>query len=114
MRLKRALGAVAAVAAVVALSACTHEVAGHPQPDPALANEGKYLKALRGEGIHVTDLESALKTGYDICKDLDAGASSGDLVGGAMQAGLDGGKAGFVIGAAIGAFCPHNTDKVGP
>lgn len=78
--------------------------------------EDLYLEAIRdsSEGdyfIGVSD-ELLLETGYNVCKALDMGKTPEDLFMDSIDAGVPGGAAGAIVGAASAAFCPEYKDMM--
>lgn len=66
-----------------------------------------YLSALRSGGVPFTSDESAITAGHAVCSFLDAGGtviSAADIA--ASQGNLSTTHAGYLVGAAMAAYCP--------
>jgi Protein of unknown function (DUF732) len=77
--------------------------------------EDRFLKNLEAGGFSWAD-EAAGQTlvgfGYDMCQELDGGASAADIITqGVNQTDWTGTQWGYFIGAAASAFCPQHLGR---
>jgi len=121
----RSIGAAAvAVVAVFALSACTSgttptEAPSATQQAPQdrtapsgfTADEQAFVDAyeLAFYPLPAADEAMLVDLGYEVCTNLDAGFTIEDEITTGVDAGVDPFEVGFIIGAAIEAFCPAYT-----
>lgn len=82
---------------------------------PGVSDADVFLATLAMEGIDVMDDDLMINVGRSVCGDLDKGTSF-IRVGAAMASAADGvystQEVGYIMGAAIPAFCPEHRDKI--
>jgi Protein of unknown function (DUF732) len=70
--------------------------------------DDEFLAAINTQHIEYPSPQAALNSAREVCGELVAGKSEGEVVGDVMRSSaLDGFHAGFFVGAAIGAYCPN-------
>ena len=77
------------------------------RPRPTVSDESLYVVTVRGVGDVASVSDATLiRTGREVCGALDRGASVAEI---ALIAATEGGSnGGFIVGAAIPAFCPRH------
>lgn len=113
----------------VAVAPVVQAPASFPAPDPTTEtsdpsddlpssddSDSLYLAVLRSsrysDDYMVDDTETMLiKIGHQVCSTFDAGASFRDTVE-AVETGFSPGASGYLIGAAVGAYCPEYRDLI--
>ncbi len=84
---------------------CSLLLAGPARADDV---DARFLHALTAHGITYSSPEQAIDTGHEVCGELEAGATPSQVVQQVeSHSGLDGYRAGFLVGASIGAYCPR-------
>lgn len=104
MRPRRLKRVVAAAASGIVLTGAGIGWAAQADADP---NEWAYIAALDSEGIYYSSEAAAIDAGESVCEGLDAGLSLRAIGAVAMNAGYSASDAGYILGAAVGAFCPE-------
>lgn len=95
------------------------EAAPESTPGPAPVqpevnvSEAVFLEVLNKNGISTTGIESTmLQLGDEICTAFETGASFMEVLGVLMDSGFTDEQSGTIMGAAVGALCPHVKDDV--
>jgi hypothetical protein len=71
------------------------------------ATDDAFLGALTSKGIHFGSPEKAFIAGHEVCDELDNGKSPTQVASTVQSnSNMDGYHAGFLVGAAIRAYCP--------
>lgn len=85
-----------------------------PAPPPAMpSDEELYVATLDIQGVYYSAPDAAVAAGRAACDSLDAGMSFYAVGMSAVGAGYSPEDAGYIVGAAIGAFCPEHEDLIG-
>lgn len=72
------------------------------------ASDNAFLQALTSKGIHFASPDKALIAGHEVCDELGNGKSPSQVASTVQtNSAMDGYHAGFLVGAAIKAFCPQ-------
>lgn len=130
--IRRLLAAVALTAAVLPLTACggaedterhglvgddaaiAESVESAPAPPPAMpSDEELYVATLDLQDIYYSSESAAVGAGRAACRSLDAGMSFYQVGLSAVGAGYSPEDAGYIVGAAISAFCPEHEHLIG-
>jgi len=78
----------------------------------ATADDDSFLLALKSESIYLTD-SSAIAAGQVVCSDFASGAAPAEtLLAVIYNTGLSFEDAGFLLGAAVSAYCPQFEDRM--
>ena len=96
--------------AIAGATAAAILAAGPANADAETVDEIAFISTLDSQGIYYSSEDAALTVGYAVCNALDAGASPTSIASTAVRS--TGGfytyyQAGYITGAAIGAFCPE-------
>jgi hypothetical protein len=76
------------------------------------AADEAFLKAIKGKGITIPSEDYAIETAKQVCQLLDEDVSAVDVASQiSKNSGIEIGKAGFFVGASIGAYCPEHMDQ---
>ena len=72
------------------------------------AADDAFLGALTSKGIHFSSPDKALIAGHEVCDELGNGKSPTQVASTVQSnSNMDGYHAGFLVGAAIRAYCPQ-------
>lgn len=81
--------------------------------DDNTVNDQAYIAALDDEGISYPSEQNAIQVGHLVCESFDEG---NDFVAIAMElytsSQMDAYQSGYVVGAAVAAFCPEYLDQI--
>ena len=70
--------------------------------------DNAFLQALRSKGIKFSSPDKALIAGHEVCDELGNGKSPTQVASTVQSnSDMDGYHAGFLVGAAIKAYCPQ-------
>ena len=76
-----------------------------------------FVRALSSQGIYSTQGPAGLiVVGHEICNDLDMGTTpylEAQRLYNVSTLGMSTHQAGFMVGAAIGAYCPQYSSEIG-
>lgn len=87
----------------------TQPVVTQSQGSDSSINEQAFVLAITNEYPELAGHDAQLiELGHGACELIDSGATLDDFTGIANDAGFDVGTYGFIVGAAISAFCPEN------
>jgi hypothetical protein len=93
---------------VVLVGALTSLAAAAPTAH-ADATDDAFLGALTSKGIHFGSPDKAFIAGHEVCDELDTGKTPVQVTSTVQSnSDMDGYHAGFFVGAAIRAYCPHH------
>jgi hypothetical protein len=92
----------------VALVAALSSMAAAAPLAHADASDNAFLQALTSKGIHFSSPDKALIAGHEVCDELGNGKSPPQVASTVQSnSAMDGYHAGFLVGAAIKAYCPQ-------
>jgi len=95
---------------VVGFAAVAMLAAPTASADP---NDDAFLDALASKGITYPSTDYAISTGHQVCDLVSDGQEPTDVaIEISNNSGLPVEDTGFFVGAAIGAYCPDNLDKI--
>ncbi|BBY53606.1 DUF732 domain-containing protein [Mycobacterium koreense] len=93
--------------AVGLVAGCGHNDAGSDEKTSV------YLDLLHKSDIHFDSDADAIAAGKKACEQLKSGSDAIEVSKG-LNVGDDAGSGAFVVGAAIGSFCPDQSSKILP
>ena len=72
------------------------------------ASDNAFLEALTSKGIHFGSPDKAFIAGHEVCDELRGGKSAAQVASTVQtNSQMDGYHSGFLVGAAIKAYCPQ-------
>ena len=77
-------------------------------------NDGKFLAALKAEGItdHISP-QHAIEAGHIVCQKLDAGQTPTQVANDVLNSSaMPAYQSGYFVGASINAYCPQYAPKL--
>lgn len=85
-----------------------------PSTVPSSSKNEIFLSVLRDHGDTYTGAPDAdlIELGHQTCDTLDMGVTVEDMAAYMVQENIDPDFAGFLIGAAVGVFCPEYTNQI--
>lgn len=107
--MRKSIAAVVLGAAAIGLAGCG-SMGADASPDHA--GEVLYLAGLDRGAVPHADAAKAVGLGRSACAQLDAGASFTSVGFTVMNTGLEAEQAGYLIGTAVGTFCPQHLETL--
>lgn len=99
--------AVAGLIVVFAIRAAEEDRLGPATQRPGhTAEESAYLTTLESTGTDVGEPHSAIRTGRDVCTDLQRGYSQIFVLSYLTESGRSGDNARAIVDSAVATFCP--------